>query len=87
MSRSGEGVKHLVIQLIIATEVHLRPFAEVDDTRLAHTVGIVEDILEAEGVQGIGVFVVVGRVYKVCVITCGVADKADVGIIGYALVW
>ena len=49
-TRANQAVQHRTEELCLAIEVLVRTFAEVDDTRLSHLVGITEDVVEAKQV-------------------------------------
>ena len=87
MSRPGYRVEHLIVQLVVAPEIHSRTLAEIDDARLAHAVGIVEDVLKAQCIGGIGVFIIIFLVNETGIVGGGVTHHTDVGIVGNTAVW
>ena len=68
-------------------EFVLRPFAHVDDTRLANAPGIVEDVFEGENVCRRGVFVEVFRLDECLVLPHHVRHETEVGVGSHADVW
>ena len=82
-----KAVEHGIEQLVVAPEVLARALAEGNNAWHAQTVGSIEDILEAQGVGGIGVFVQILRGYEVYVLRRGVGHYADVALPGHAAVW
>ena len=48
--------------------------------------GVIEDILKAQRVKGISIFIVVGRGYQAGILGRGVGHKTEVALIGYAAI-
>ena len=85
-TRANERIEHLVIETVVATEVLARAFAEGRHTGHVALGSIVEEILEPERIEGIGVEIEpLGRNHR-GIVARGVGHKADVALVGHAAV-
>ena len=85
-ARPHQTVDGGVEEHVVAPEVLVGTFAERHHTGHAALGGIVEDVLEAKHIGGIGVFVDIGAVDEDEVARHGIAHQADVALIGDAAV-
>ena len=83
-SWTREAVENGIVELVVALEVFEASLAEIDDARAANALSIVKDVFEAERIDGIVVFLVVGRVDELFVVGRGVGNQAEVALIGHA---
>ena len=79
-SRTGQAVEDGVVELVVALEILEVAFAKRDDTRLSNLLGIVEDVFEAERIDGIGVFLVFDGVDEFLVVARGVCHKTKLAL-------
>ena len=66
-------------------EVLVAALTEVDDTGLMMAVGIIEDVLEAERIRGVGVFVIVFRINQRGIVR-RIVDQYQVSIAGHTTI-
>ena len=81
-----EAVEDGVVELVVALEVLEAALAERDDAGATHALGIVEDVFEAERIDGIGVFLVIGRVDELLIVDRAVGHQTEVAAEGHAAV-